>query len=327
MAGDWIKVYRKYDQCAAIGNDWGMAGAWLAILSLASRRRTTYMGKVIEAGEFAFTYRELQDSWSKSPTRIKQVFEHFQSHAMIEVRRAGKFSICRVVNYNDYQTSVTRSVTEKASSNRRKSLSDDPRSVTDPVTESVTNPVTESVTDPVTEMASSVTDPVTESVADKNSSVTKSVTDPVTEVGSYLFLEQERTRTFASAKGAPKSQNQKTADSKTAKSKPPKTRPEEVPIPTELDSEEFRAARDDWIAQRRKRKLSLRPDYVTRQYARLMPLGPQRAAACLRHTVDQDYQGLFPEKFSHSGGSDAASRRGRTTSGTRPSKRYTGPDG
>lgn len=79
--------------------------------------------------------------------------------------------------------------------------------------------------------------------------------------------------------------------------KPAKVKPEEIAIPGELDTPEFRAARDAWFKQRRTKRISLRPEYVTGQYARLLPLGPANAAACLMDTVANDYDGVFPAKF------------------------------
>lgn len=75
------------------------------------------------------------------------------------------------------------------------------------------------------------------------------------------------------------------------------TDPASMPLPEVLDCDEFRAALVSWFAQRRRRRLSTRKEYIDRQLDRLVPLGPQKAAECLRYTVDQDYQGIFPEKF------------------------------
>ena len=81
----------------------------------------------------------------------------------------------------------------------------------------------------------------------------------------------------------------------------PLYRAEDVPLPPELDTPDFHASRDAWFLQRRRKRLSLRKEYLVRQYERLRPLGPTNAAACLMHTVDQDYDGLFPDKFKSGG--------------------------
>lgn len=78
-------------------------------------------------------------------------------------------------------------------------------------------------------------------------------------------------------------------------------RAEDVPLPPELSTPEFLAARAEWFEQRRRNRLSLREKYLTGMYARLLPLGPQAAAACLRHSVGNDYDGVFPEKFGGRG--------------------------
>lgn len=71
----------------------------------------------------------------------------------------------------------------------------------------------------------------------------------------------------------------------------------DMELPSELESHAFRDALRAWFDQRRRRRLTLRPDYVARQIERLKPLGAVDATDCLRQTVDNDYQGIFPEKF------------------------------
>lgn len=84
---------------------------------------------------------------------------------------------------------------------------------------------------------------------------------------------------------------------------PPETRKrvtaESVEVPATLSTPDFLAARDEWFKQRRRRRLSLRPEFVSRAYESLLPLGPTDAAACLRFTVSKDYSGIFPERYSH----------------------------
>lgn len=76
-------------------------------------------------------------------------------------------------------------------------------------------------------------------------------------------------------------------------------RAESVPIPPELNTPDFIAARDAWFKQRRAKRLSLREEHVKTQYERLLPLGPTDAAACLRLSAANDYDGIFPERFSN----------------------------
>lgn len=106
MSG-WIKIYRKYEECAALGHgtEWSLVGAWVAVLTAAQTTPTMFMGEEIGRGEFGFTYRTLQERWKKSPTRIQHVLRHFERHGMVKIRKVGsKCSILRVVNYDDYQT-------------------------------------------------------------------------------------------------------------------------------------------------------------------------------------------------------------------------------
>ncbi|WP_425619087.1 hypothetical protein NA78x_002818 [Anatilimnocola sp. NA78] len=96
-------------------------------------------------------------------------------------------------------------------------------------------------------------------------------------------------------------------------------RAEDVPLPDELNVPHFVAARDAWLKQRRRKRLSLREEFLTKTYARLLPLGPAKAAECLRLTVDNDYSGVFPERFTH----EQAGRNHRQLR-VGPGQRFTG---
>jgi len=103
----------------------------------------------------------------------------------------------------------------------------------------------------------------------------------------------------------------------TSKESSKDVRAEDLPLPEALDSPEFISARDAWFAMRRRRRFSVRPEYVSGWYAKLLPLGPQRAAECLRHSADNEYQGVFPEKFSNgSNGSNRGAANRPTNTGT-----------
>lgn len=95
-------------------------------------------------------------------------------------------------------------------------------------------------------------------------------------------------------------------------------RAENVPVPSELNTPAFIKARDAWFKQRRGKRLSLREDYLKRQYETLLPLGPTDAAACLQYSADKDYDGIFPEKFIN------GSKRGNSTASERvgPGQRF-----
>ena len=92
---------------------------------------------------------------------------------------------------------------------------------------------------------------------------------------------------------------------------------EDVPLPASLDTAEVRSVLAEWFVQRRANRLSLREPYLLGQYRRLEALGPVNAVACLRHTIDNDYDGIFPEKFGVSHGN-------RTSCRPRTSKRFSG---
>jgi hypothetical protein len=82
---------------------------------------------------------------------------------------------------------------------------------------------------------------------------------------------------------------------------PPRQIAEDVPIPVALDTQEFRASRDRWLARRRKKRWSVDVDHVTRQYQRLEPLGVANAIACMDLSTDNDYQALCVERFQNDG--------------------------
>jgi hypothetical protein len=79
---------------------------------------------------------------------------------------------------------------------------------------------------------------------------------------------------------------------------PARIKPEDVPVPEALRSDPFLSARIAWFAMRRRKRCSLRPEYVANQFERLLPLGPDLAAACLKYSTDNDYEGIFPERFT-----------------------------
>jgi len=108
MTGGWIKWYRQYKDCEALGHgtDWSLVGAWVAIVEMAQHSPTVFLGERVDRGEFGFTYRMLQSQWRKSPSKLKAVFDHFADYGMIEIRQAGKCSVLRVVNFDQYQSAT-----------------------------------------------------------------------------------------------------------------------------------------------------------------------------------------------------------------------------
>ena len=70
-------------------------------------------------------------------------------------------------------------------------------------------------------------------------------------------------------------------------------------FPPELDVGEFRAAWDQWIADRKDRKLRpLTARGRNMQLRRLAPLGPAKAIACIELSIANGWQGLFPQHFA-----------------------------
>ncbi len=106
-------------------------------------------------------------------------------------------------------------------------------------------------------------------------------------------------------KGAPKGGGKGTPKPPEARSQrpeedPPKPPAEEpAPIPLGnlgLDTTAFREAWANWI--RDKPGSKLRPPAQARQLAKLAEIGPDAAVRCIEHSLMNQYQGLFPEKFA-----------------------------
>lgn len=99
---------------------------------------------------------------------------------------------------------------------------------------------------------------------------------------------------------------------------PPQTmpadlRPEEIPLPPELSAAPFPAAWSEWIAYRRKRRLTMRPETLSKQLASLAKLGPHGAAGCIDLSIRSGWQGVFPEKVHPPNGKrDLADGPGQT---------------
>lgn len=75
-------------------------------------------------------------------------------------------------------------------------------------------------------------------------------------------------------------------------------RAEDILIPDCLDCETFRVAWAEWIAYRRERRISVRERTLVSQLVALTEIGPSQAADCLRLSIRNGWQGMFPEKFS-----------------------------
>jgi hypothetical protein len=72
---------------------------------------------------------------------------------------------------------------------------------------------------------------------------------------------------------------------------------EAAPIPTSLGDGAFPAVWAEWIAERKARKKPLTLRAAQKQLQDLEPLGPERASECVRASIRNQWQGIFPEKF------------------------------
>jgi hypothetical protein len=83
-------------------------------------------------------------------------------------------------------------------------------------------------------------------------------------------------------------------------SKPEKTKPspEAVPLPPTLNLPAFAEIWREWIDYRREIKKPLTDRNAKAQLADLAKLAPSRAVDCIRSSIANGYQGLFPEKFA-----------------------------
>ncbi|MCY2987003.1 MAG: hypothetical protein NTY19_03935 [Planctomycetota bacterium] len=81
---------------------------------------------------------------------------------------------------------------------------------------------------------------------------------------------------------------------------PPDPLAKSVTIPPALTGEPFSIAWAEWISYRRKRRLSSSELTMRAQLESLVPLGPVQAAECLRLSIRNGWQGIFPERFDKS---------------------------
>jgi hypothetical protein len=87
---------------------------------------------------------------------------------------------------------------------------------------------------------------------------------------------------------------------KSARAKKPPQNPESVALPAALDTPAFRSTWGDWLADRKARKNAVTELAARQQLEDLTPLGPERAAECVRESIRNGWAGLFPDK--HRGG-------------------------
>ena len=67
-------------------------------------------------------------------------------------------------------------------------------------------------------------------------------------------------------------------------------------IPDTLNTPEFCAAWEEWLAYRKERRLAAyKPIGLKVQLNRLAAFGPESAIAAIAESIAQNYQGLFPK--------------------------------
>lgn len=76
---------------------------------------------------------------------------------------------------------------------------------------------------------------------------------------------------------------------------------EQVPLPPEISIAPFPPVWLEWIAYRREHRYSTRERTMRAQLQSLAPLGPIAAAECLRSSIRNGWQGIFPEKVNANG--------------------------
>ena len=84
-----------------------------------------------------------------------------------------------------------------------------------------------------------------------------------------------------------------TPPTKKGGARPRKQRIEDIPIPPEIDTPEFRKVWADWIQHRKEIRHPLTPLAVKRQFNRLIEWGVDRAISAIEHSIAQDYRGIF----------------------------------
>jgi hypothetical protein len=81
------------------------------------------------------------------------------------------------------------------------------------------------------------------------------------------------------------------------------------PIPAAIDTPEVRAAWEEWCAERRARRKPITPRAATLQLEALAPLTPGQVVECIRTSIANGWQGLFPERLT----AESGPARGRVT--------------
>lgn len=90
---------------------------------------------------------------------------------------------------------------------------------------------------------------------------------------------------------------------------------EEAEIPSNLDTPEFRTSWVDWCAYRAKKRNRVSEIAAGRQLTKLARAGPAAAVWAVEHSIANDYQGLFPEKYDGTTKSKSGAQVGKAEGG------------
>ncbi|QEL17725.1 hypothetical protein [Limnoglobus roseus] len=120
-------------------------------------------------------------------------------------------------------------------------------------------------------------------------------------------------------------ENDKTNTGKVKKPKQPQADGSTVPIPPELDTPEFREAWAEWLADRKGRRKPVTIIAASRQFKKLIPLGPTAAAECVAKSITSCWSDIFPDKFTPSARAGPADRGRHAGYDLLPGQRYEPP--
>lgn len=99
--------------------------------------------------------------------------------------------------------------------------------------------------------------------------------------------------------------------------------PEAVSVPTAIDTDTFRAKWAEWCEYRAAKKKPVSGHAAGAMLSKLAKFGEATAIKAIEASIENDYQGIFPERESNNG--TPQRRDGRRADGTRPGE-YAQPD-
>ena len=113
----WIKLDRKI-----CGWGWYHDGntmrVFVHLLLMATSKDAEYSGANIRRGEVAVTWQKIADALGMTYDEVRTAVTHLKSTGEITVTRHSKYSLVRVINYEQYQD-VPNQIPIKSQSRRR----------------------------------------------------------------------------------------------------------------------------------------------------------------------------------------------------------------